>query len=486
MNSKIIPTNQTTFSLSNINEESKSINKVKLTSLVRDPIQNRNTYFLIKDSSISSLIEYTEQVNNSAKEKKKVKYLSLIKHSLNSTNSLVKYLQSPVSTFKNNNSNSLIGKKESLDLVGKKNKIQTIKEQNLSNMSTTKFQSQPFIDFISAVNEWKNWKKQTEVTNITRAQVPSLVVNPSHSQSGSGEGEKNKLFITNMSLINSINPFNSKLAQSNNIMYYFNKKNTYNLFKNGKNIGVILVAAFSAMENTLISKAYLYGKPNSILINLFFFWKFDALDYLSNKLKQLEEKRKEKEKMYRINSFKKNSNINKIPFRKLKRILKVLKRKYNHSRKWSKFAINFNNHMFYLTRVLTILLNKQVNFQFTRIYYPYNESRIMAEFMGFLSFFFKFNLIILQLYRKIIFKIRNKRYLRLKYMQVPSVITGMNVKLAGRVSKVRSNNRTRTKKWQLGNLTRSVNTLKVNNRFTNKSINGVFSINVNSNAIIIK
>ena len=71
-------------------------------------------------------------------------------------------------------------------------------------------------------------------------------------------------------------------------------------------------------------------------------------------------------------------------------------------------------------------------------------------------------------------------------MQVPSVITGMNVKLAGRVSKVRSNNRTRTKKWQLGNLTRSVNTLKVNNRFTNKSINGVFSINVNSNAIIIK
>ena len=64
--------------------------------------------------------------------------------------------------------------------------------------------------------------------------------------------------------------------------------------------------------------------------------------------------------------------------------------------------------MFYLTRVLTILLNKQVNFQFTRIYYPYNESRIMAEFMGFLSFFFKFNFIILQLYRKIIFKIRNK------------------------------------------------------------------------------
>ena len=52
-------------------------------------------------------------------------------------------------------------------------------------------------------------------------------------------------------------------------MYFFNKKNNYNLFKNEKNIDAILEGAFLSM-NSFISKAYFSVKPNSLLINLFF------------------------------------------------------------------------------------------------------------------------------------------------------------------------------------------------------------------------
>jgi len=54
-------------------------------------------------------------------------------------------------------------------------------------------------------------------------------------------------------------------------MFNFNKKNNYNIFKNEKNIGIILESALFASLDSLISKAYFSAKPNSILINLFFY-----------------------------------------------------------------------------------------------------------------------------------------------------------------------------------------------------------------------
>ena len=76
--------------------------------------------------------------------------------------------------------------------------------------------------------------------------------------------------MTSQKLMKSILPFNSNLSQSNYIMFNFNKKNNYNIFKNEKNIQAILEAAFLSMGG-LISKAYFSVKPNSILINLYFY-----------------------------------------------------------------------------------------------------------------------------------------------------------------------------------------------------------------------
>ena len=501
---------QTTLSLVDSKKDYKTYNKAVLTNLVREPIQNSNSFFWIKDSSISSFIEYSDKIKNLAKEKKTIKYTNLINDSLTTSHIVENYLQSPLNLNKSKskskpksksksksnlnsfyrldtpffsgnsissqislNSSPSISTPGNMNLAEKTKKFQSIKKINLTSLHKPKSYSKSFLDFIPAL---RLWKKEQQLFHFNRVQLSKSEVTVQQN-----------LLMTKINLIRTINPLSTNMAQSNKIMYYFNKKTTYNIIKNEKNISVILVSAFDAMGGSLISKSYIYGKPNSFLINLFFFWKFDALELLESLFDKWEKIRKNK----RINlgtpiPVKKYSNIEKLPYYVLNRVLKTFESNYNFSIKWSRFATFFDKHFYCLTLILPIILNKEVNFQFTRIYYPYNESKIMAEFMGVLSFIFKFNFIVLRLFTNVIFRIRNKRKIRLQYMHIPSVTTGMNVKLAGRISKIRSNNRSRSKFWQLGNLTNSVNNLTVKNRFTNKSINGVFSVTVNSNAIVIK
>ena len=287
---------------------------------------------------------------------------------------------------------------------------------------------------------------------------------------------KTNSIVTKTSYINSISPFNSQIAGSKNLMYFFNKKNNYNLFKNEKNIDAILEGAFLSM-NSFISKAYFSVKPNSILINLFFFWKSLEEEKLLNLIRRSNKRR---------NSIRNNTNnFNSKKRISLYSLKNELERKLKFSRKFSKFAIIFERKIKKLSWVLTKLLRKRVDFQLTRIYYPQNESNILASLLGFLGFWIKFNRLIFLLISKVNFRMRYKRTLKLKYRFIPSVVSGLNIRLAGRISKFRSNNRVRTSKWQLGNSARNVQNLKINSKFTNKNRGGVFNININHNSTVI-
>jgi hypothetical protein len=279
--------------------------------------------------------------------------------------------------------------------------------------------------------------------------------------------------MTSQKLMKSILPFNSNLSQSNYIMFNFNKKNTYNIFKNEKNIQAILEAAFLSMGG-LISKAYFSVKPNSILINLFFFWKFRGRSYF-----------------FKIN---KNKNImGKLIQKKLKQkgriklglVKNIIKKKFYYSKNYSKFAIIFDKKIKRLTWVLTKLLNKRVDFQFTRIYYPYFDSNILAYILGFISFFVKFKRLVFHLLQTVIFKLKRKRLARLNYRNIPSILTGINLRLAGRYSGVRKKLRVRTSKWQLGSSARGTNKLKVRSNFYRKNRAGVFNINIYNNSTVL-
>ena len=87
---------------------------------------------------------------------------------------------------------------------------------------------------------------------------------------------------------------------------------------------------------------------------------------------------------------------------------------------------------------------------------------------------------------KINFFITKRKYYRLKYRYIPSVVNGINVKLAGRILSVRTKRKVQSKKVQWGSLARTNNTLKSVSRFTNKNRTGAFSITVKNNTVVFK
>ena len=115
-----------------------------------------------------------------------------------------------------------------------------------------------------------------------------------------------------------------------------------NLVKNEKNIFSILESAFLSMDS-LISKAIFSVKPKNVIINLFFFWKPSL----------------------------KNKNL-------------------FYSNSYSKFALIYEKNLQNLGIIISKLLKKPIKLQFTRLYYPYNDSNIFACFIGYMSFFIKF------------------------------------------------------------------------------------------------
>ena len=245
-----------------------------------------------------------------------------------------------------------------------------------------------------------------------------------------------EIFLTKKGLLKILTTFNSNELYSKNIIYKFKKRNTYNLVKNEKNIFSILESAFLSMDS-LISKAVFSVKPNNVIINLFFFWK----PSLNNK-----------------NLF--------------------------YSNYYSKFALIYEKNLQNLGIIISKLLKKPINLQFTRLYYPYNDSNIFACFIGYMSFFIKFTTMSKFFLNKMNFFINKRKFFRLKYKYIPSIVTGINIKLGGRILTARTKRKVQSKKVQWGSLARTNNNLTTFSRFTNKNKTGAFSITVKNNTVI--
>ena len=501
------PLNQNTLPLSLQEGKDKSNNlyQSKLTSLVKVPLQNSNSLLVLTDSSLPSFYDYIDQRKQFSDDKKNKTFNKLIKRTLNSTNNVIQYLQvsSEPLTIQNTAPKYIIT--NNLNGIEKITKIQDIKNNSqafrtfdptLYTYLTIDNKTKYYLETILNNSlKYSNKSKQKifiekllkKIINKNRINDKTLISFFKYNKNTKkavynmlttylGKDKFNlfnnrdngkTVFMKKQTFIKTINPFNLNLAKGNNIMYQFNKKNSYNIYKNEKNIGVILDAAFLSMDS-IISKAYFSVKPESILINIFFFWKPAVKAKVKNS--------------YLINFFKKYNYAPK-GYKRFK-LLNNLEYKLRYSKKFSKFAIIFENKLKILTWVLSKLLNKRVDIQATRIYYPYNDSNILSNIFGFLSFSYRVKKIILHIWKNVIFKIRRKRFFRLKVRKIPSVVTGVNIKIAGRISKVRSNRRVRSIKWQLGSLARINNRLTRNSRFTNKNRAGVYSISINSSATV--
>jgi Mitochondrial ribosomal protein (VAR1) len=247
--------------------------------------------------------------------------------------------------------------------------------------------------------------------------------------------ESNKIFMNEQQYIGLISPFNSKLASFTNHIYTFTNKPYKQINKNLYNLYIICKSAFLNMSS-IISKPIVSINPNLLKITLFYYWK-------------------------------------------------PIRTKYYNSNMHSKFLILHYNKLEKLVNLLSKLFKKSIELELIRIYSPQNESNILANLIGILSNFIKFRYIHLKLLKiskiKIFNKGNNRRFTNNK---LPSFLSGIYLKLAGRILTQRIQRRVKSKVIQKGSLARTKARIININRFVNKNKRGTFSITIKTGHII--
>ena len=306
---------------------------------------------------------------------------------------------------------------------------------------------------------------------------------------------------------------------SNIIGFKFNSE-TSKLFKN---IYKLLSYSFKSMY-VLISKPVFVFTSNKIIIQLFYYLfipnfyknkKFYNKKFNKNKkkfskklassssstikqqnLKNPNAKPKPKLRRKHVTSLEKNKL--RINLSWIKRIYKKQIRRFNSKfkqiniikrQKLTKLYIYkknitkiFKNKFKILCNILSNLFKKSVELNLIRIHYPYNDSNILANLLAIFINRIKLRIIAKKLFRKAVIKKKyNYRSTKTnKFNIIPSFLSGINIKMAGRLLYRRIVPKKTVKIIRRGAVSRSkINYLDVA-RFTNKNKRGAYSITVSS------
>lgn len=229
--------------------------------------------------------------------------------------------------------------------------------------------------------------------------------------------------------LNSISEYKNETEKYTNIVYLFNKNNkglqNSSVGKN-KNVITLLESTFLSMSS-LISKPIIIITPNKVIIQLFYYLnKF----YSDNKL----------------------LNIN--------------------NDKLQSLCLNLNK-----------IYKKPVELELDRLHYPYYDSNILSNMIGFISNIVKLRFIIKKLFS--IAKIKKSNKFTNKYSIIPSYLSGFKIRVAGRLLTQRVIPRLTVKTIQRGTLARGKAKFVDSARFTNKNKRGSFSITITMGHIFL-
>ena len=226
--------------------------------------------------------------------------------------------------------------------------------------------------------------------------------------------DTNSILMNERQYIGLLSPFNSKLANYTNHIYTFTNRPYKQINKNLNNIYIICKSTFLNMSS-IISKPIVLINPNLIKITLFYYWK-------------------------------------------------PLRKKYYNSNLHSNFLILYYNKLEKLVKLLSKLFKKSVELELIRIYSPQNESNILANLIGILSNFIKFRYLHMKLFKVSKTKNLNKGFSnRFSNNKIPSFLSGIYIKLAGRVLTQKLQRRVKSKIAQKGSLAR-INASLVNTK----------------------
>lgn len=266
------------------------------------------------------------------------------------------------------------------------------------------------------------------------------------------------------------------------IFIYYNKIIGYNFNSNTnkliKNIYNLLHASFKSMY-CLISKPVFIITPDKITIQLFYYL------FIPNLLK-----------LKQINLYKKNKKYKniKLIMRRRELINKhiIFKQQISKYRRFKKTKINllnlssnaltkvFSNKFKILCNILSNLFKKPVELNLTRLHYPYFDSNILVNLLGIMINKIKLRIIIRKLFANTVIKNLNSVNLNRNNNIIPAFLTGINIKVAGRLLTQKVVPRKTVKTIIRGASARSkVNFLDVAT-YNSKNKRGAFSITVKS------
>lgn len=244
-----------------------------------------------------------------------------------------------------------------------------------------------------------------------------------------------------------------------------------------KNIYIILYSSFKSMY-CLISKPVFTITPDKISIQLFYYL------FVPNLLKL------KKINLYKNSGKKYIKLIRNIKDLKYKH--KIFKLEISKYRRFKKSKINllnlsnnaltkvFSNKLEILCKILSNLFKKPVELNLIRLHYPYFDSNILVNLLGIMINKVKLRIIIRKLFANTVIKNLSNVNLNRNNNIIPAFLSGINIRVAGRLLTQRVVPRKTVKTVIRGASARS----KVNFRdiatYSNKNRRGAYSITIKS------
>jgi hypothetical protein len=133
-----------------------------------------------------------------------------------------------------------------------------------------------------------------------------------------------------------------------------------------------------------------------------------------------------------------------------------------------------------LCSVLSKFLKKNIEFNLIRLHYPYNDSHILANYLALVINKLKFVLLTRKIFRYAIIKKLSKLFIRNKFNIIPSFLTGLKMKVAGRLMNYKVIPRKTVKLRERGSSSPGTVNYTSFSRVTSKNRRGAYSITVSS------
>lgn len=371
--------------------------------------------------------------------------------------------QSPITLIMKENKNKLISQPV-LNMENSRESLQNLKAYNiLDSASYAPIKNINKINLESKVLNKENIKgiqKSNKLNNFLRSNINYKLLQSKYSNYS----------IETSKLLKSFFVFNVFVAKSQNILYNFNKSQEKLL----SSLESILNDTFRTMK-ALISRPVLEINSQKIIIQLFFFFK-----NLNNRFPSLPAFhpafRADRSGRKNLNNKKNYKNYNKK---------NLFYSKFTEQSNNNTFLSNNKNKLELLGQILSKLLKKNVEFELIRLHYPVNETQILAKsiailgnkirrrFKYFVNASFKSANIINPSNYNLNRKMKNSLI-----HNASSSITGISMKLGGRILAQKIVPRFTSQTYQEGSLTRTNATIVTSSRFSSKNRKGAYSITV--------